>query len=91
MEGTAMPHIGIRDLKTCASDVLRDVRVTRARYVVTRRGQPVAVIIPYSPRETGEAATREEGWAWFFEAGERLGREWKTTLTAVEILNEMRR
>jgi len=86
-----MPNIGIRDLKAHASDILRDVSDARTRYVVTRRGQPVAVIIPYSPRKAGQVLTREEGWARFFEASEQLGREWKTPLTAVEILGEIRR
>jgi prevent-host-death family protein len=86
-----MPSIGVRELKIHVSEVVRHVRDTRARYVVTHRGQPVAVIVPYSPRETGEVLTREEGWARFFEASERLGREWNTPLTAVEVLDEMRR
>jgi prevent-host-death family protein len=86
-----MPSIGVRELKIHVSEVVRHVRDTRARYVVTHRGQPVAVIVPYSPRETGEVLTREEGWARFFEASERLGREWNTPLTAVEVLAEMRR
>ncbi len=86
-----MPSIGVRELKIHVSEVMRDVRNTRARYVVTHRGQPVAVIVPYSPREAGEVLTREEGWARFFEAGERLGQEWNTSLTALEVLDEMRR
>ena len=86
-----MPSIGVRELKIHVSEVMRDVRDTRARYVVTHRGQPVAVIVPYSPREAGKVLTREEGWARFFEASERLGREWNTPLTAVEVLDEMRR
>jgi len=86
-----MPSIGVRELKIHVSEVMRDVRDTRARYVVTHRGQPVAVIVPYSPTEAGEVLTREEGWARFFEASERLGREWNTPLTAVEVLDEMRR
>lgn len=86
-----MPSIGVRELKVHVSEVMRDVRNTRARYVVTHRGQPVAVIVPYSPREAGEAVTREEGWARFFQASEQLGREWNTPLTALEVLDEMRR
>jgi prevent-host-death family protein len=48
---TFMPRIGLRQLKTHASEVLRDVQDHRARYVVTNRGEPVAVIIPYAPTE----------------------------------------
>ena len=86
-----MPRIGIRDLKTHASDVLRDVRNARARYVVTRRGQPVAVIIPYLPKERVQPLTPDESWLQLFAALDALGRSWNTPLTSVEVLDEMRR
>jgi prevent-host-death family protein len=86
-----MPSIGIRDLKTHASDVLRDVRGNRARYVVTRRGQPVGVIIPYSPKEKVQPLTPDESWPQLFAALDALGRSWNTPLTSVEVLDEMRR
>lgn len=90
-EDATTPSIGVRELKIHVSEVMRHVRDADARYVVTHRGQPIAVIAPYSPKEPAEVLDREEGWARFFEAGDRLGREWKSPLTAVEILDEMRR
>lgn len=86
-----MPRIGVRDLKIHVSEVVRDVRETRARYVVTHRGEPVAVIVPYSAEEAEGPLSREEAWARFWETGEKLAREWKSPLTAVEILDEIRR
>jgi prevent-host-death family protein len=86
-----MPNIGVRELKSHVTDVLRNVRETRARYVVTHRGEPVAVIVPYTPKEAGEVHSREEAWAWLFAAGEQLGRNWTSPLTSAEILDEMRR
>ena len=40
-KGGPMPDIGVRELKTHASEIVRNVREQRARYVVTYRGQPV--------------------------------------------------
>ena len=39
-------QVGIRELKNEASEIIRAVREERAEYVVTYRGQPVAVILP---------------------------------------------
>lgn len=41
-----MPEIGIRRLKNDASEILRSVREEGAEYVITYRGEPVAVLRP---------------------------------------------
>ena len=41
-----MPEIGIRQLKNETSEILRAVREEGAEYVITYRGQPVAVLRP---------------------------------------------
>ena len=41
-----MPEIGIRELKSQASEIMRAVREERAEYIVTLRGKPVAMIVP---------------------------------------------
>ena len=64
-----MPRIGIRDLKTHASDVLRDVCDNRARYVVTRRGEPLGIIVPYTATEAMEQVSPDEAWSRFFAQG----------------------
>lgn len=44
-----MPAIGIRQLKNETSEILRAVREEGAEYVITYRGQPVAVLRPVAP------------------------------------------
>lgn len=86
-----MPRIGLRHFKTHASEVFRDVEDNQARYVITSRNKPLGIIIPYSSREETQPASKEQAWAEFFVAGEQVRQAWKSPLTAVEILREMRR
>lgn len=84
-----MEEIGIRELKTRASEVVRAVKEKRARYVITRRGKPAALLIPMD----AEIQERDDDEVW--ERLEKLGREiakgWQSNKSAVEILSEMRR
>lgn len=41
-----MPTIGVRELKSQASEIVRMIREEQAEYVVTLRGEPVAVLLP---------------------------------------------
>ena len=61
-----MPEIGIRELKSQASEIVRAVREERAEYIITHRGKPVAMIVPF--QESLEPAiepkqSMEEFWA----------------------------
>ncbi len=95
-----MPEIGVRELKTRASEIIRMVREHRARYLVTYRGRPVGVLAPISEAARSEAARPENGaeheqsdttWEELVDLGERIRRGWKATESGVEILSEMRR
>ena len=56
-----MPDIGVRELKTRASEIIRDLREQRTRYVVTYRGRPVGLLLPLD----------EAGWpGWVRRSGE---------------------
>lgn len=90
-----MPDVGVRELKTRASEIVRAVRERRARYVITYRGQPVGLLVPLDEakiavpppaEETGESA-----WEALTRLGEEIGREWRSPQTSTEILSEMRR
>lgn len=84
-----MEEIGIRELKARASDVVRAVKEQRARYVVTQRGKPVAVIIPMDailPEKKDD-----EVWDRLMELRKKLGKGKRTKKSSVEILSEMRR
>jgi prevent-host-death family protein len=84
-----MEEIGIRELKARASDVVRAVREQRARYVVTQRGVPAALIIPLDA--VVAKPSDDEVWERLMKIGEELGKGWQNEKSAVEILSEMRR
>jgi prevent-host-death family protein len=82
-------EIGIRELKSRASEVVRAVKEERARYVITQRGKPAAIIVPLDtapPEKSGD-----EVWERLIKIGEELSIGWQSEKSAVEILSEMRR
>lgn len=89
-----MSEIGVRELKTRASEIVRAVRDRRARYLVTYRGRPVGVILPLGDAERNELASderREAAWTELVALGQKIGEGWQSEMTGVEILSEMRR
>ena len=82
-------EIGIRELKSRASEVVRAVKEKRARYVVTQRGKPVAAIIPMDailPEKKDD-----DGWEKLMAIRARLGKDRRNKKSSLEILSEMRR
>ena len=89
-----MPEIGVRELKTRASEILREVREHNARYVITYRGRSVAVLSPLEAVPEGEALVGEPqttAWEELTRLGEEIGRGWQSPLTGAELLSEIRR
>jgi prevent-host-death family protein len=90
-----MSEVGVRELKARASEIIRNVRDRRARYVITHRGRPVGLLMPLEePRvaplpPAGESATTT--WEELTRLGEEIGRGWRSPLTSAELLSEMRR
>lgn len=84
-----MKEIGIRELKARASEVVRAVKERRARYVITQRGKPVAVLLPIDA--VPPQPDPDEVWARLEAIREELGKGWQSEKSAVEILSEMRR
>lgn len=82
-------EIGIRELKSRASEVVRAVKEERARYVITQRGKPVAIIVPLDAAPPEKSA--DEVWERLLKIGEEVGKGWQSEKSAVEILSEMRR
>jgi prevent-host-death family protein len=82
-------EIGIRELKSRASEVVRAVKEERARYIVTQRGKPVAAIIPMDailPEKKDD-----DGWEKLMAIRARLGKDKRNKKSSLEILSEMRR
>jgi prevent-host-death family protein len=90
-----MAEVGVRELKTRASEIIRDVREQRTRYVITHRGRPVGLLIPLEEAGSGSLAATGEptttAWDELVRLGEEIGRGWHSPLTSTEILSEMRR
>ena len=82
-------EIGIRELKSRASEVVRTVKEERARYVITRRGKPAAIIVPLDAGPPKKPT--DEVWERLQRLGEEIGKGWESEKSAVEILSEMRR
>jgi len=82
-------EIGIRELKTRASEVVRAVKEQRARYVITQRGKPAALLVPMDAHIQKEDA--DNVWERLEKLGEEIAKGWQSEKSAVEILSEMRR
>ncbi len=84
-----MEKVGIRELKARASELVRAVKERRAQYIITQRGEPVAILLPV------DAATPppdpDEVWARLEALGQEIAANWQSEKSAVEILSEMRR
>jgi prevent-host-death family protein len=86
--------VGVRELKTHAARILRQVREARASYILTHRGRAVGVILPLE-QEDGCAASEEgdvgAAWRAFLRAGRRLEGGFRPGVSGVRLLSEMRR
>jgi prevent-host-death family protein len=82
-------------LKAHASEIVREVRERRARYVITYRGRPVGLLTPLDEVSTTFPPLSEEAstnaWEALTRLGEEIGRGWRSPQTSAELLSEMRR
>lgn len=85
-----MSDVGLRELKTHASAIVQDVEKRRARYTITRRGRPVALIIPIE-NAASSISTEKSSWDELLHLGKEIAQGWKATQSSVETLSEMRR
>jgi prevent-host-death family protein len=89
-----MAEVGVRELKARASEIIREVREKRTRYVITHRGRPVGLLIPLAESEPSALSHKEAAtaaWDDLVRLGEEIGRGWRSPLTSAELLSEMRR
>lgn len=86
--GAVLPAIGIRELTSRASEILRQVRDERASYTVTYRGRPVGVLLPIADAP-GQPA--DEAWGNLVRLGEAVADGWPASLSSGEVISEMRR
>jgi prevent-host-death family protein len=82
-----MPEIGVRELKTHASEIIRRVREQRMRYIITYRGRPVGLLIPLE--QPPKSVTQEDAWEELVRLGALIGLS-ASGQTATDLLLEMR-
>ena len=86
--------VGVRELKTHAARIVREVREAQASYVVTHRGRAVGVILPLAADgrpPSAEEAGGSTAWDAFLRAGHRLQGRFRPRMSGVRILSKMRR
>ncbi len=87
-----MADIGVRELKTHASEIVREVKENGKRYIVTHRGRPVAAIVPVEEARIGLTEDSETSvWEELAQLGLQIGQGWQSPQTSAEILSGMRR
>ena len=85
--------IGIRELKNQTSQILRRVREDMVEYVVTLRGEPVAVLRPLTQDESERIRQEriEDEIADLKSLSEQIAASWTSKKSAVELVEEQRR
>ena len=89
-----MPEIGIRELKTKTSQVVRNVHKRHTRYVVTLRGRPVAMLVPLDsqpPVTPASSKQLDDVWNELTRLGKLIAESWPPGTDSGEVLSDMRR
>jgi prevent-host-death family protein len=85
--------IGVRELKNNTSRVIRAVREEMSEYVVTLRGEPVAVLRPLTEEEAQRLSRVEldETLADIKALAREVAAAWRSDKSGVELIAEQRR
>ena len=91
----ARRSVGVRELKTHAARILRQVREARTSYLLTHRGRAIGVILPVDSEDEAlgapDAVDATAAWEAFLRAGRRLERRFAAGASGVRLLSDMRR
>jgi prevent-host-death family protein len=91
--GVTMAEIvGVRELKSQTSRILRTVREEQAEYVVTYQGEPIAVLRPFSVDDEKmlQKIAIEDELAAIDRLAEQITNAWVSEKSATELLEEIR-
>ncbi|MBI4539503.1 MAG: type II toxin-antitoxin system Phd/YefM family antitoxin [Gemmatimonadetes bacterium] len=86
-------RVGIRELKNRTSEIVREVRESRAEYLVTVRGEPVAVLRALTEDDAREARMKQAAAALeaLDRVAARVAESWVSPRSAGELVAEQRR
>jgi len=74
-----------------ASEILRNVRRRKSRYVITYRGQPVGMLTPIEELQSSTSVTAQDNWDELIRIGRQISEGWPAGVSATDILSDMRR
>ena len=85
-----MTEVGITELKTRTSDIIRRVRYANETFLITYRGRPVAKLTPIQDSET-EVARDLSILEEMDRIAEEVTKHWPKGVSAVDAVSEDRR
>jgi prevent-host-death family protein len=85
--------VGVRELKNQASRIVRAVQEERAEYVITLRGDPVAVLRPFGDQDARrlQQAEVDKALAEMKLLARQVAEAWTSPKSGVELVEEQRR
>ena len=90
---TGVRSIGVRDLKNRASRIVRAVHDEMVEYVITVRGEPVAMLRPFTDEDAQRLyqAQVDEALAEMKALARQVAAAWTSPKSGVELVDEQRR
>jgi prevent-host-death family protein len=84
-------EVGIRELKSRVSELVRHVAEEHATYTITKRGRPVGVLAPPDYVPPVRSAKNDEAWDRLEEMWDRFAKSPRPRKSALQELFKMRR
>jgi prevent-host-death family protein len=85
-----MKSVGVRELKTHASEILRGVRERGETVELTFHGRAIALVVPVSPSPAGEEDLATL-WADIDRLADEIAAHWPEGVSAEDAVNDVRR
>jgi prevent-host-death family protein len=92
-ENIGVRSVGVRDLRNRASRIVRAVREEMTEYVITVRGEPVAVLRPFTDEDAHRLhqAEIDQALAEMKVLARQVAAAWTSPKSGVELVDEQRR
>ena len=86
-----MRVIGVKELKTHASEIMRKVREERVSYTITYRGKPVGVLLPLEEYDEESPEASQDPWSELEKLRDKMALMPPPEKSLKDALSEMRR
>ena len=93
-ENEVMVHsVGVRELKNQASRIVNAVREQKTEYVITLRGEPVAVLRPFGDQDARrlKQAEVDQSLAEMKLLAQQVAEAWTSSKSGMQLVEEQRR